>query len=127
MNREFILDLANVLDNLPEPNKFDMSDFFHSYRPGGDNEYIIDDCGTPSCIAGWAIFHKNGPDHVITNGVRIEAREIMGIDYFTAKQLFEPEDVWYSQITNKEAALTLRRLAETGEVIWSDHIKIEVT
>lgn len=95
------------------------------------------DCGTTACIAGWAITlaHHGDPEaYPVFRGMRASGYVRAGMDYmkldpWTALELFyaakRNEDgitvaKWaLDQITAAEAAETLQRLADTGEVDWS--------
>lgn len=106
MNVERILELADLIEQQP-----------HASGDGEDGFCMAEyrhDCGTPSCIGGWASF-KWGDNR----GGLLDAAEILGLDHALARQLFDPGmDFHYWSTTPAEAALTLRHLAKTGEVVW---------
>lgn len=116
MNKERILALADLIEKQPhvklnEAPGFNMSDYRHK-------------CGTPACIAGWAaeISEENS-----FNGTNYLAEKYLELDRITAKMLFAPHFIagyhkaWksWNDITPQQAATTLRKLVETGEVDWS--------
>ena len=91
------------------------------------------DCGTPSCIAGWAIymFRDDYKDDEYasrineSDGIQIKkfACRVFGLDETKHATLFTPEGdrhVSYSEIPTESAVNTINRLIETGEVTW-DH------
>jgi len=109
-------------------------------------------CGTAACIAGWAAaaFGYTGRAKIFNplraEGLGLYAHDgqggvleimgrVLGLTGDQAGQLFTPNDYWdegeddaalacpaFASITPSEAAVTLRKLAETGEVDWS-HVK----
>lgn len=80
-------------------------------------------CGTPSCIAGWAIykFKSTRPGPFETK--HDHAARILNLDDRRALRLFDPEHYGsmedMRQVTPNHAAAVLRHLADTGEVDWS--------
>ena len=127
MNKERILALADLIEKqphtpLPAENGFNMAD-------------LVRECGTPSCIAGWAAWEAEGrPASVRTSTIgwalEREAQNYLGLEGVNkaelspkAYSLFYPtyEGCFaYEDITPAQAAACLRHLAETGEVDW-DH------
>ena len=139
MNKENILKLADIIAAQPYNNNsndkqgFGMAQVFHT-------------CGTPSCIAGFAVAcamvdHKfvnvrlDLIDHYDTEKAFYKMREDEDIDWDNyaadwlgiprtnenktlASELFMPRDVIWSLITPLVAATCLRNLAETGKVEW---------
>lgn len=127
MNKERILALADLIEVQPHTTfeaeiGFSMDNWSHS-------------CGTPSCIAGWACAMEKPIDaRPISERSLWHARDYLGLSAEQADALFEPDlrddeqredndhlavtDLW-DAITPSQAADTLRRLAETGEVVWS--------
>ena len=82
-------------------------------------------CGAPACLAGWTNHLAGNPDAGLD-----EAREWLEIeDKETAMELFMPDSIWHASaqegddeyISPQRAADTLRRFAQTGEVIWDAH------
>ena len=104
MNIKNIQRVRNVIE--AHPDQYDQEDFFH-------------DCGTPSCIAGHAVFHR---DYAIAlnRSVYTIARDQFGISSTAAKQLFHgaPYGVEELPPTPAEALGVLDHLIETGEVKW---------
>jgi hypothetical protein len=108
MNVDRILALADLIESLPkteieDDHGFCMVDYRH-------------DCGTPACIAGWAV-HLSG-EKVDVKGTFYAASTFLGISPNTAYDLFIWAEKRLDQITPDEAANTLRHLAGTGEVRW---------
>lgn len=110
MNKENILKLADHIERL-DPMEYDQSKFVYG-------------CGTPSCIAGWALWfvrpwEGRGDVVAFETGVEI-AEKWLGISSSTARILFSAHP--YASLDDapspQEAAVTLRHLAETGEVDW---------
>jgi hypothetical protein len=117
MNKDRILALADLVERQPH------SDY---YADAGFNmETYIHKCGTPSCIAGWAIFTFGGRSDLDCASDRDtenrDAGELLGIGEEQSYALFQPLhlEIPLRKITPKQSAATLRHLAETGEVDWS--------
>lgn len=121
MRTDRILALADLIEKQPHTNDddaegFTMGVYFHN-------------CGTPSCIAGWAMAmefndyseklrrkaEKSFGDACGPFEDRIPGN-FLGITPRQEGELFAPRN--RSDITPTQAAATLRRLAETGEVKW---------
>jgi len=109
MNKEFILELADKIESLKPKDGFSMEDFYH-------------DCGTPSCIAGWAL-HMAGKEVDLSscdfNKCQDNARDLLDISESDATILFYAENAQIRRITQKEAATALRKLVETGKADWT--------
>ena len=110
MNKERILELADLIEKQPHTeidadSGFNMLDFNHL-------------CGTPSCIAGWAVFQSNGNLEYVNSE---EARIALGLNRLQCEDLFFAwsSNLSLEDITPAHAAFTLRHLAETGVVDWS--------
>lgn len=59
MNRENILKLALVLEDLTD-DRFDISHWVSESSSGMENDRLsISDCGTAGCVAGWALAIKH--------------------------------------------------------------------
>lgn len=105
MNKELLLKVKEQI--LREPKQFLMEDWFtnqdgldHSYngdRPDGDlikAPYIIPNCGTAACIAGWALSLAVGTNpkdtsrHFSYYNESREASSRLDIDKETGKKLF---------------------------------------
>ena len=111
MNRERILKVADFLEALP-PERFDPDFWFKYQGPSIPNErtYVRDHpCGTAACIGGWTeiLFDPEG------NG---DAEDLLGLTTEQADALFF--DIVEHDPSPAQAAAVLRRLAETGEVVW---------
>lgn len=111
MNKERILALAELIENQPHEELesefgFNMEDFTHP-------------CGTPSCIAGWAVFQAGGLEKDYHANSKVAA-EILGLEHRQAEDLFFAwrSKIGLEEITPFHAAATLRHLAETGDVDW---------
>lgn len=108
MNKENILKLAEYMDRLPG-DAYDQRYIDWTSGPR---------CGTPSCIAGHATYIAGqwspaGP-------ILAKAREWLGLDEKQSNALFTgfPRGVVGEYLTPRDAAATLRLLAETGDVRW---------
>ena len=124
MNKERILEIADLIETGHERMVFDMEVF-------GDEH----PCGTAACIAGWAVarFGENDDaeeiDHrrPLGDAVFDGAQSVLGLSFPEAHQLFAPNErrdgVSMSDVTASHAVRTLRHLAETGEVDWRATMK----
>jgi hypothetical protein len=121
MNKERILALADLIEKqehtgLDSKSGFNMGDFTHY-------------CGTPACIAGWAIAMKLGDlscdvdKEIFISGKSYSslAGEFLGIGEELHVELFfsSPGEIPLDEVSPQIAASVLRHLAETGEVDWS--------
>ena len=109
--------LLDTLRSLPEigdnDNGFDMRNYKHT-------------CGTPSCMAGFATWLKQGqPDYITTSAwdIAAEASDWLGIPEEEALQLFIPYDEddldgLDDDITPQEAAEVLQNYLDGGVVDW---------
>lgn len=95
------------------------------------------DCGTTACIAGWAttLAHHESPEaYPVPSAMQPwffsrQGADYLGLDLGSALELFyaakwnddgDTLTQWsLAKITAEEAAETLQRLADTGEVDWS--------
>jgi len=127
MNKERILALADLIEAQPHTDV----DSKHGFNMNS----ILHLCGTPCCIAGWAVWEAQGrPERVdrykYETGLEIPAAEYLEMPLDPqhycgpAMQLFYPvdddiNDRNYKDLQPVEAAKVLRHLAETGEVDWS--------
>ena len=110
MNKQNILNLAKHLDTLSREH-FDQECYAY--------------CGSPSCVAGHAVrlsgqwLGEDGHRLSADEGVAI-AKEWLGLDGWTADELFteHPRGVLAENVSARDAAVTLRHLALTGEVDW---------
>ena len=138
MNVDNIQLLINKISTLsrghntgPDEKAFDMSSVLH-------------DCGTPACIAGWALalrLQSEGPElesmideyRVAHPEVRERAsimlgtemsiaRDFLGLDNGRAKDLFHADGVssfFWEKIEPEAAVKVLQHLINTGKVDWS--------
>jgi len=127
MNKERILKLADIIEvqddaSIHDYDGFSMSGYFHS-------------CGTPACIAGFAMAMEFDD---YSEGLKAKAKEsaigdevfgsfqdfvparYLGLDDDLRSSLFAPERPLHN-ITPSMAAHTLRNLVETGEVVWVEN------
>lgn len=116
MNVEKMLQLADLLENLPSKEMFNMESWFCSFRYDEDGELdydhldpenvpiidpkFINDCNTAGCIAGWAMimddhikeYHEGGMysdlDPYDWPDAAIIGASILGIDDLEASMLF---------------------------------------
>ena len=120
MNKERILEIADLIEAGHERMVFDMGVF-------GDEH----PCGTAACIAGWTVarFGWNGRamkiDHrrpVLNFDVFDDALSVLGLSFPEAQRLFAPNEerdgVSMAEVTAPHAVRTLRHLAKTGKVDW---------
>ena len=112
MNKANILKLAEHLDTL-SCEHFDQECFAY--------------CGSPSCVAGHAVslsgqwlVRVNGRSLLDGEGIAV-AREWLDLTFQQSNELFaaHPYGVLAENVSARDAAATLRHLAETGEVVWS--------
>jgi hypothetical protein len=111
-----------------------MGPFLYTFDEEPDHEYSVDnsghDCGTVACIAGHAVLidHNVNAEPTYEEAQKLmntaflgEARQILGLDYDTAYELFFAREAPISRhrIKSDQAVRTLRHLAETGEVDWT--------
>lgn len=134
MNKERLLRLANILDGLqPIEERVETLNFVsEAYIYGIPEKALYFDmsdwktklldldgkhCGTACCIAGWTLIMGDvaAPDHQVP----YLAQEYLDLTLKQAASLFTPLDVSLPKITPQEAALTIRKLVETGIVDWS--------
>lgn len=109
--------LADIVENQKHGNGIDDTGFNMSRYNNS--------CGSPACIAGWAVWMEYGSDedyNVTVDDVAEEAGKILGIH--------EPSDQMHlflghefigdlPKITPKDAAKVLRHLADTKEIDWT--------
>ena len=111
MNRERILQLADYIEG---SESYKQSSWFNS-------------CGTPGCIAGHAVvmkekyegFDKLYPNNPPKKHFAKTAQKFLDLSDKQSLYLFDgyPFNFGYRP-TGRDAAKTLRYLAETGEVFW---------
>lgn len=128
MNKERLLELADIVEKqvhvsnyIGSPSGFNMCTIFH-------------ECGTPSCIAGFAIAMRQcAEQHIDKTDVENQYIRSHGYDYaaqyldisHNIYELFEPDYYPWNSITPAHAAHTIRHLANTGEVNWHHYKKTE--
>lgn len=105
------------------PEHFDMSIYIH-------------DCGTPGCIAGYAIAVATGTNNLYPvldethKSPEVLATDFLGLDYESASELFKPQDeyaYWLADknfcsdelVTADHAIAVIDNLIATGKVDWS--------
>ena len=127
MNRERLLQLADTVENLEhgdEHCQFNMRRVFHS-RLGTE-------CGTPSCLQGWALTLFGKDQLVEEKAADMEtfevARELLEISNNDGDILFTPDNTQgcffaspgaQSFIDGKKAARVLRNFVSTRVIDWS--------
>ena len=122
MNKTRMHELADYLDK--EAEQFGMGAYWF-VEPRRENDY----CGTPACIAGYAVFlfgemetlrkhlwDTTGCMNSATWMYACDLLELEGDDVTT--QLFNPPIDVSLGITRKNAAEALRSLAERGHFAW---------
>jgi hypothetical protein len=117
VNREHALALADLIETLP---RVDNS---HGKIHGFNLNYETFECGAPACLAGWSAWEQRGhPETIRFDDTFLEdARKYLGISEDIGGKLFYPfgQGIDFGAVTPEDAALTLRKLVETGEVDWS--------
>lgn len=117
MNVERILQLADFIEKLP-PERFDITLWIYAPRCLASYEELIQDCGTCACIGGWTQILFNAP-YESTLEYSHSAFELLGLTEPEAERLFCPPDFHDSSLYPQDRVVrTLRRLAETGEILW---------
>jgi hypothetical protein len=129
MNKERILDLADIIENDRLENvEFDMS------TPASHTPRIHPECGTAACIAGYVMCAAYGNLRAkqfqctcYWDNFSVRAARILGLNTEQRRQLFTPtphnsntpvgfgEDYYF---TKERAVRTLRHFAETGKIDW---------
>ena len=127
MNTDRINELADHIENLEHTLRVDVR--------GDTDQFNMDRlnfiCGSPACIAGHAVA-KYGHEIDYVNGMDImtSAAVVLDISSISSRgALFAPSEnrtggFPMNRITPEMAAWVLRAYAETGEVRWSDAIRI---
>lgn len=122
MNVKNILRLADFIEqDALEDTKFNM-------RMMGRKT----DCGTIACIAGYgqALFNPEEWHKYLNNGVFFitpaeGCADALELDReYALHELFAPFDIFYFAVTPQIAAQVLRNLAQTGEVVWPNEVKV---
>jgi hypothetical protein len=114
MNKERILELADIIE--AQPHCFQMG-----ASQGFGMNHFTHQCGSPSCLGGWAsaTFDPDYPSFETNHQIAESAENVLDLFEKQARNLFFPEVYEkYGHITPAEAAGVLRNLAETGEVVW---------
>jgi len=136
MNKENMLKLAAVIEPLPINNTF----YSEPETPKFCMSYVVFDCGTPACIAGWAASCATGRS--ILNGTPIISTAAAWLDVpggWAHSNLFYPDmamehlfnDYNYDRVTPKVAAALLRELASKDKLpdgdemldVWAEAFK----
>jgi len=117
MNKERILQLADVIEKKPHRRRFNRSSPNKKLTGFNMSEWH---CGTVGCIAGWTqhLFGTGTPNY--DSG--IEAAKLLGLHDRAATDLFIPGKAIFctlDEVKPRQAAAVLRHLAETGKVDWS--------
>lgn len=131
-NRSRVLGLAKFIERLPE-HEFAMDRCLQRTKPSRDKY----DCGSPSCIAGWAAWLEQGRPQVITdnreswilgrNNLVNSALTYLGITDPTEQrrvmnELFRGNYGGSAnrRFTRAHAVHALRTYAATGEIVWPE-------
>lgn len=134
--KERILKLADHLEAMPR-HQFSLECWLepHDNNNPDPNQPIPHDCATIGCIAGHAVLLFSDPGTYDNPGESLwwdmdfasEAQHLLGLDDHQAFQLFTPshsgdprDDLQCEpkDVTNYDAAETLRNFAETETVHW---------
>ena len=124
INKELCLEVADAIEQAGDAEPAKERDY------GYNQCAYMHECGTPSCIAGWTVAVGRGMDGTSDLdrtpwAVVSEAVELLGLGYSAERALFCPYPYGNKPegppdlATAKDAARTLRRLAETGKVDWT--------
>lgn len=124
--KERIYLLAQLIENEEHVKKF-------SADSGFNMSYVTHECGTPSCIAGYAVkaaeadptFDENS--HTLKHSYWIAGSYLLGRSNVTQEietmsALFDPNtplNYSWDRITPKQAAEVMRNFAHTGIIDWS--------
>lgn len=113
MDAENILKLADIISDLPQS--------FYSDNFGFNQNFYVHECGSPSCIAGWAAQQSTGDAAIYTtpSDRRQVACRWLGLENDHRELFYPPLELAWHLITPAQAAETLRKLAQTGVVDWS--------
>lgn len=114
MNRERILALAELIEQQPHTGRLSADGFCMSN--------YVHNCGTPSCIAGWAAWLSHRKPKQMEDSMALfwRAQNYLDLSEDQADRLFLPYNYHCEdQYPPSQAAATLRHLAETGKVDWS--------
>lgn len=108
MNIERLKAVRDAILNPPEGYGLDMEQFVA----------VKHSCGTAFCIGGWALhLAGNSPEAVLQMAdPEGAAMELLGLDRGQTDALFYPLCNW--KVTPAQAAATIDRLIETGQVDW---------
>lgn len=128
IHKERILQLADHLDSIPD-HQFSLEHWLAGTPRIPDDP---DDCDTVACIAGYTVLlfaDRRTPDNPIdiTDDIAGTAQRLLGLNDDQAFHLFTPThgsdpraDLQCDprDVTNQDAAGTLRYLADTERVHW---------
>lgn len=136
LNTELLTRISDWLKaGAPETGQgfgFDMNTWIEAEALGDDNW-----CGTACCIAGAALVFGDNEAVVTTldahsrgygagqfihwYNIDTLAAEALGLNSYQAQRLFEPWSFFDipDHITPAQAAATIDRLIETGDVVWA--------
>lgn len=127
MNKERLLELADLLETEKVAKHFDMNKYFagpdiirmSAYNLGD----ALDNCKAVACIAGWTVAKFDPKTPIKYGEVKERAQELLDITEESANALFTPDQefVSWKSISPSDAARAVRTLAETGSVDWSWH------
>lgn len=135
MNVENLNKLIARLEQPDAAKHFNMVNWFgqganlSSFYPETTTQFF-GMCNSAACLAGWCeIVQSEEREGVIEHSAgdsESAAGDWLDLDFTTADALFEPERVgerslhksWWRTITLEDALTTLRRLLDTGEVLW---------
>jgi hypothetical protein len=93
-------------------------------------EYLEYDCGTPSCVAGWAAALALATSH-LPNGLNVErqASEWLELPYrWAINHLFYPSDYighYFADVQPRDAAAVLRYVASLESLEKADDEKFK--
>ena len=105
-----------------------------------DQGHYVNECGTPACIAGWAVYLSLKPGETLDDGlvntrvgpfdtVHDRAKKWLGLTENESDEMFNAAPLWeyrgevrygcrYYKPAVQDALAMLDHAIETGEVVW---------
>lgn len=129
LNVERLHKLADVIEAEEGLQHLDQLDALKADK-GFDMRHVKHVCGSPSCIAGYALQTFGDPVTAAFGGMSIAAELLGGVygigddgERFGLHRLFMPaprSPAWHA--TPAQAAQVIRHLADTGEINWDKFV-----
>ena len=112
MNRERLLELADVIAPLPYGQELDVAG-----KPKSFN--MASGCGTSCCVSGWAFWlYSRG-----SWSGNVGSREILGLNHDQAQALFHPPGWENNKWDGERAAHVLRLMVAVGDSVTGEQIR----